>query len=120
MAFTLCSSQAIIRKAGKGANTTIIASGAALQDWSEQADGFICTASRNNWVDTYATANADVKGVLTEAASNLAAIYVVNYDMASYASRIEAEDSVNILRDAALRGISVLRDKKQQDFISNA
>jgi hypothetical protein len=33
---------------------------------------------------------------------------------------VEAEDMVNILRDAALRGLAILRDKKNQDFITGA
>ena len=36
---------------------------------------------------------------------------------ANYPSRIHAEDMINVLRDAALRGISILRDKKTQSFI---
>jgi len=57
------------------------------------------------------------KGILTEVASNLAAIYAITYDMSGYSSRIEAEDMINILRDGALRGLSLLRDQKQKDFL---
>jgi len=53
-------------------------------------------------------------------ASNLAAIMVIQYDFSGFTSRIEAEDMINVLRDAALRGMSILRDKKQQDFIDGA
>jgi len=35
-------------------------------------------------------------------------------------SRIEFEDRINVVRDAALRGLSVLREKVKHDFISNA
>jgi hypothetical protein len=40
--------------------------------------------------------------------------------MAGYTSRTEAEDMINILRDGALRGLSLLKDKKVQDFMNGA
>ena len=85
-----------------------------------QAESVINITTRNNWSDSYSTLNADVKGLLKEIASNLAAIYVIQFDMTDFTTRIEAEDMINILRDAALRGLSLLRDKKTQDFITGA
>lgn len=38
----------------------------------------------------------------------------------SESGRVKAEDMINVLRDAALRGLSILRDKKVQDFINGA
>ncbi len=35
-------------------------------------------------------------------------------------SLIEAEDRITVLRDGAIRGLSVLKDKKQTDFIKKA
>jgi len=61
-----------------------------------------------------------LKSVLTQAASNLAAIYAISYDMSGFTTRGEAEDMINILRDSALRGMSILRDKKQQKFLEEA
>jgi len=57
------------------------------------------------------------KGILTEVTSNFAAIYAIMYDMSGYSSRIEAEDMINILRDGALRGLSLLRAQPQKDFL---
>ena len=91
-----------------------------INSYMTQAESFINVATRYNWSDNYAGLNVDVKGILKEAASNLAAIYIIQYDMSGFTSRIEAEDMVNILRDGFLRCISVLRDIKQQDFINNA
>ena len=48
---------------------------------------------------------------------NKFAVNPIMYDMGGYASRIEAEDMLNILRDAAMRGLSLLRDTKQKDFL---
>lgn len=107
------------RKAGNGASTTANTE-AYINDYISQAESLINVMTRNNWSDDYASLNADVKGILKEVASNLAAIYVITYDMSGYTSRTEAENMINVLRDAALRGMSVLRDKKQQKFMENA
>ncbi len=86
----------------------------------EQAESVINMICRKIFAaDTAAfTALPDTtKHLLTEVASNLAAIYAVMYDMSGYSSRIEAEDMINILRDAALRGLSLLREQPQKTFL---
>jgi hypothetical protein len=65
----------------------------------------------------FAALPADTQALLTDCAANLAAIYVITYDMSGYTSRTEAEDIINVLRDAALRQIALLREKKDQDFL---
>lgn len=107
------------RKAGANSSATSTAE-AYVNDYMTQAESLINVATRHNWSDDYSGLNADVKGILKEIASNLAAIYAIQYDMSAFTSRIEAEDMINVLRDAALRGISILRDKKPQDFMSGA
>ena len=107
------------RKAGDGASTTANVE-AYINDFMAQAESTINVMTRKNWSDLYSGLNADVKSILKETASNLAAIYVINYDMGGYTSRTEAEDMINVLRDIALRNISILRDLKQQDFMNGA
>tara|TARA_R100000049_G_C1859513_1_gene23572 strand:+ start:141 stop:506 length:366 start_codon:yes stop_codon:yes gene_type:complete len=107
------------RKAGANASATSKAE-AYVNDYMTQAESLINVATRYNWSDAYSGLNADVKGILKEVASNLAAIYVIEYDFSGFTSRIEAEDMINVLRDAALRGLSILRDLKQQDFMNGA
>ncbi len=120
MTETLCASAAVIVKAGANANSTIVASSATLTQFINQAEGTIATITRKDWVATYAGLSADVKKVLEEAASNMAASYVVQYDMSGYTSRYEAETMLDVLRDGFLRAISVLRDIKQQTFLGKA
>ena len=107
------------RKAGANASATSKAE-AYVNDYMTQAESLINAVCRFNFSDAYSGLNTDVKGLLKEVSSNIAAIYVIQYDMSGYTSRVEAEDMVNILRDAALRGLSILRDKKQQNFINAA
>jgi len=104
------------RKAGANASATSKAE-AYVNDYMTQAESEINSITRHNWSDDYSGLDVDVKGLLKEAASNLAAIYVINYDMSGYSSRTEAENMVNILRDGYLRCISLLREQKVRDFM---
>ena len=107
------------RKAGENASATANVE-AYINDFMTQAESEINVACRFNFSDEYSVLNADVKGILKEAASNLAAIYVICFDMSGFSTRTEAENMVNILRDGYLRCISILRDKKPQEFMKNA
>ena len=110
------------RKAGDNASTTAKAE-AYVNDYMTQVEARINSLCRFNFSDAYSGLDVDVKGLLKEAASNLAAIYVLNYKPSGQDGnlvRIEFEDRINVLRDAALNALSLLRDKKTQDFINGA
>ena len=109
----------VSRKAGANASATSNTE-AYINQYMTEAESTINTLCRYNFSDNYAALNADVKGILKMVASNLAAIYVITFDFSGFSSRIEAEDMINVLRDQALQGLSLLRDKKQQDFINGA
>jgi hypothetical protein len=104
------------RKAGANCSTTSKAE-AYVNQYMTEAESEINATARFNFSDAYAGLNADTKGLLKQAASNLAAIYVIQYDMSGFTSRIEAEDMINVLRDGYLRCIAILKDKKVSDFI---
>ena len=107
------------RKAGANASSTSNVEG-YINDFMTQAESEINTITRYNWSDAYSGLNVDVKGILKEAASNLAAMYVIQYDMSGFTTRSEAETMLDVLRDAYLRCVSILKDIKQQTFIQNA
>ena len=111
-----CTTAQVEMKAGANCSATSKAE-SYVNFYMIQAESLINAASKYNFSDAYAALNADTKGILAEVASNLAAIYVIQYDMSGFTSRIEAEDMINILRDAALRGIALLKDKKVTDFV---
>lgn len=104
------------RKAGENASATSNTE-AYINDYMTQAESNINSVTRYNWSDNYSVLNTDVRGLLKEAASNLAAIYVISFDMSGFSTRTEAEDMINILRDGYLRALSILVDKKVQDFM---
>ena len=85
-----------------------------------QVESSINCVTRFNWSDAFTGLNPDVKGILAETESDLVAIYLIQFNMAGYTSRVEAEDMINVLRDAALRNLALLRDKKTQDFMVGA
>ena len=119
MAGIFATTAEVERKAG--ANCSAVSKAEAYtNDYMTQVESQINGLCRYNFSDAYTGLDEDVKGILKEVASNLAAIYAISYDMSGFTSRVEAEDMINILRDSALRGMSILRDKKAQTFIKDA
>lgn len=111
-------SDEILVKAGELYDTSITE--ARINALCSQIESTINVMTRYNWSDAYSGLNADVKGILSEVASNMVAIYIITYNMDSYSSMRAAEDMINVLRDGALRGLSILRDKKAQSFMQGA
>ena len=109
----------VSRKAGANASATSNIE-AYINDYMTQVESQINTLCNFNFSDAYSTLNVDVQGILKEVASNLAAIYVIQFDMSGFTSRGEAEDMISVLRDSALRGLSLLKNKNKQDFINGA
>lgn len=103
-------------RAGEDADATAKAI-AATDVYVLDIEALINVATRRNWSDAYASLNVDVKGILTEISASLCAINVVKAKMSAYTSRLEAEDLINVLRDSALRGLSILRSKEVETFI---
>ena len=93
---------------------------ANINAWCLQAESFINCATKYNWSDAYAGLNAAVKYILTEAASNLVAIYGISYNMAGYTSRVEAEDMINILMTRFNDCMGILMSDDFKNFIQGA
>ena len=124
------SSTECIAKAGSFYDSTSVDE-AMINEFCLQAENLINCFSRYNWSDHFTapaattTLSADVWHFLGEIESNLAGIYMIENNMAGlaatgYPSRIVAEDMINILRDAALRGLQILRNKQTQTFMLGA
>ena len=86
-----------------------------------QAESYINVLCNFNFSDVYAaTLNVDVKYILSEAASNLVAIYGIQYDMSGYNSSREAENIINVNWARFNQCIKLLNGQNQRDFINNA
>lgn len=126
MATTFCQSGAVIAKVGVGVNDEISGGSLigetefAVDEWIQDAESLINTVTRKNWTDVYSTLNVDKKYLLRKAASDIAAINAITYDMSGFPSRVHAEDKINVLRDSYLFILALLRDKKREDFVNAA
>lgn len=117
MATTFCDSGAVKLKAGLYVNDDITL--AQYEQVINQAESFINVATRINYTDTYSTLNDDTKKLLEMTASDLAAIYIISYDLFSY-DIAEATTMQNVLHDRAKEAIKLLEDKKATTFINNS
>ena len=113
-----CTTAEVSRKAGTNASATSVAE-AYVNDYVTQAESFINSHTRKNWSDVYSTLDVDVQGVLKECASNIAATYVINYDLSGYSQR-EVETMLDVLNNAINRGLSRLKDIAVQTFMNGA
>lgn len=116
MSWTLTTSGAAIAKSGTNANSTIIASGSTLQKWSDDAEGYVITLTRRNWVTGYSAVDAGVKSILSDVVSSLIAKQIICYDMSGYVNLAEAQTMLNVHDDLAQRGIEILKDFKSNDL----
>jgi hypothetical protein len=104
-----------------GANASAVSKAETYtNNYVAQAESYINCICRKNWSDVYSSLNVDVKGILKECASCLAAIDVINYDMSGFTSRAEAELMIKVLFKKSVDCLKVLVDQKVEDFITGA
>lgn len=107
------------RKAGANASSTATAE-AYANDFIGQAESYINARTLYNWSDAYSTLDDDVKGILKDAGSSLAAIYIINYDMSGFTSRQEAIMMINILWARVDECCRVLEKEANRTFVQEA
>jgi len=107
----------VIAKAGAGANTTS-ASVQYISNYVQSAQSVLNARTKKNWTDAYAALNEDVKYIVDEIISDLAAIKVINYDMSGYTSRLEAEGMKLTLMNEAEKYIAELKDVDIQKWMA--
>ncbi len=116
---TLCTLADAVNKMGANASAGGT-SEVLVSDYVRQAEGVINAVTRFDWVGAYAGLTDEVRFILNQVASDLAAIYGITYDMSAYtADTVEAETMLNIYREAVARGLSLLRNQEVKRFIEN-
>lgn len=90
-----------------------------INSFMTQAESYINAVCCINFSDLYTTLNVDVKGLLKQAASCLAAIDVINYDTTGFPSSRAAETALDVLSDKAEKAIAQLKEKSVINFIKN-
>lgn len=109
----------VLRKAGANVSATF-SDEAATNDFIAQAESRINAVTRFNWSDAYAGLNEDLRDILKEAASNLAAIYIINADTDAFGVLAAAQTRMTTLRDNYLFAIGLLKDKQVKVFINGS
>jgi hypothetical protein len=123
MVGTLCISGACLVKAGANVSTyfsTGATAEARIGPLINQAECYINALTKYNWIDAYSGLDADRKLLLELLASNLTAIYMIQYDMSSYSSRSEAETMIDVLYSMLQQGLKRLEEEKIRDFVTGA
>lgn len=120
MAFTgiMCTEAEIDQKTGANVDvlfTDVMKTAALLQIESK-----INVTAGVNFSDTFATLNADVKGLLNDIASSFVACAAISYNMLSYTSLAEAQTMLDLNFNAWTTGLSLIKAKKGTDFITGA
>ncbi len=105
-----------VRKAGANANATAVSAAYTLA-WGQQVEGIINCLTNFNWSDQFTTGINDAKvGLLTDCASNLVAIYILNYDLNAYPART-VEFMINMLWAGFWRDIKLLQGTQGATFV---
>lgn len=108
----------VVAKAGSGYS---IAFDSHIAKAMEQAEGVFNTVCGYDFSAIGASGlGSSTKGLCSDVVSALAANQAIAFDMSGYPSRIVAEDMINVNRDTALRGMSILRDKNRQKFVTDS
>ncbi len=84
-----------------------------------QAESVVNGFARYNFSDNWGTLNVDVKYLITNITASMVAIEGIGYDLDTY-GRTVAEDKITILTNDVQRNLSILKDKKVQDFVNGA
>ena len=111
-------SEAILNlKFGSGANLVTGMTEANKNAAVLNAESVVNVLTRHNWTSSYANLGDGVKFILNEAAACWAAMDFAAYDTTSYASRIEAEDIINVNWAKFWKLIEALQDQKIKTFM---
>jgi hypothetical protein len=114
---TLCSYNEVVTKAGSGVSTSAI-SESAITQFVKQAQSEICAITRFNWVEKYAELDTNLKNILNDICSNIAAIYCINYDLSGYTGgSLEAQRMIENYRDRNKQLYRLLENQEVKTFI---
>lgn len=120
MAVTYALATEMVYKAGANVNATAVANAYTLA-FGLMAESVINAASGFDWSAWYTSYSATyphVAHLLVDAATNLGAIYIINYDMSGLLNIQEAVSRINVLYAAYLNDLALLKDEKSKDFVN--
>ena len=86
---------------------------AYINQYMMEAESLINIQSLYNWSDNFSSLNVDVKGILKMAASCLAAVSVIQYDLQGFQSTNQGLAHINILLNLYDKALQELKDKSK-------
>ncbi len=119
MTFVLSGS--VLVKAGANVSSVMtVDAGSEVEQFILEAESYVNAVTRINISGSYAAFFPEVKNIYNDVVSSKAAMNCIAYDMSGYTSRYEAETMLDVLNDAVLKGISLLKNKQVTTFINGA
>ena len=109
-------SDAILIKAGVSVNPEVITE-ARMNELNGEVESYINSITRNDWSTDFPALTSAGKLILSDLASNLVAIYMIQYSMSSYNSEDEAKGMIKTLQERADKVILLLQDQKVKTFM---
>lgn len=99
MSWEITSSAGILDYAGTSVNSTASASAGLMTRLSDNAQAYVNTVTRADWVTPFSTLSTELKNSITAAMNMKAAMWLIDYDLFSYNSRAESQTMLNVLTD---------------------
>ena len=112
---TLCTSADVDAKVGNGVSASVTE--AFKNSYVLAAESYINTLCKYNFTDNFSSLNVNVKYIVSEACSNLTAIYSISYDISGYNSSREAENLINICWQRFMQCIKLLNEDDNLNFV---
>jgi hypothetical protein len=113
---TLCIREDVLKKAGAGAGATSSAE-AYTNVYIKKVEGFISVNARYDLVTNYTKVSEIGKEFLRDLASSWAAIYVIQYNMSGFFSRVEYQTMLEVLWGFVTEGVNLIRNDMFRKFI---
>lgn len=107
---TLCSTRDVLDEAGFGASTDVTGSSSWLTRIIERNEKAIVAMTRRDWVNSYASVDANVKELLKRVCAKMSALDVVSYDTRGFGNNATAEAKLDVLQDGWTTGLKDLKD----------
>lgn len=120
MAVTYALATEATYKAGANVNSTIIGA-TPIASLGEMVEGTINVATGvdwSTWYTNYGATYPKVAKLLVDTATNLMAIYIINYDMSGFVNIQEATSRLNTLYTLYISQIALLKEEGKKDFIN--
>lgn len=113
---TLCTVGEAVNKAGSGASST--ATNALLVgEFIQQSESRLGVLTKKDWVTDYSGLSSNKKYILNDCVSDMAAIYIANYDDSGYSSGLEYERKIAILKAEVREMVRELKDLELQELM---